>query len=177
MRPPYPAFLVLVLAACAPNEQVEPVREPFIALQRDFADYATWQSWSLPDTGLRSGHGSLPPSWLYVKGTRDVPVEEPLPVGTMIVRAQEIGEPTEWVIHGMVKRGGGYNGGGAVGWEWFDLRLATDGTPVIAWRGEGDAADPGTYGPTIDGTPLGCNDCHATLPSNDYVFTRGLISP
>lgn len=152
------------------------VREPFIVFQRDFAPFRSWDVYVLPDTGLRSGHGSLSPSYMYVTGTRDTPFDAPLPVGTIIVRTRELGPPEEWTVHAMVKRGGGYNEEGAVGWEWFDLRLDAEGTPIIVWRGEGDASDPGTYGPDVDGSPLGCNDCHARLPSNDFVFTRGLIS-
>jgi hypothetical protein len=154
----------------------EEVREPFIAFQRDFSEFMTWEMHELPDTGVRSGHGSLPPSFMYVTGARAAAFGDPLPVGTMIVRTRENGHPTEWTVHAMVKRGGGYNTGGATGWEWFDLRLDDRGAPFIVWRGEGDAADPGTYGPDVDGTPLACNDCHAFVPSNDFVFTRSLIS-
>jgi hypothetical protein len=176
-----PLTLALAIQACAieldrDGRAPGAVAEPYIAVGRDFEDFMTWDVYEIPDTGLRSGHGSLPPSFLYLRGVRDVPFGEPLPVGTTIVRTRELGTPTEWTVHAMVKRGGGYNPDGATGWEWFDLALDPSGRPFITWRGAGDAADPGSYGPDVDGHPIGCNDCHALLPGNDFVFTRGLIS-
>ena len=173
--------LAVALSGCAlgldrDGDAPAAVSEPYIAVGRDFDDFMTWDVYEIPDTGLRSGHGSLPPSFMYVKGARDVPFHDPLPVGTAIVRTRELGAPGEWTVHAMVKRGGGYNPDGALGWEWFDLVLDASGRPFITWRGQGDAADPGSYGPDVDGHPIGCNDCHALLPGNDYVFTRGLIS-
>ncbi len=35
----------------------------------------------------------------------------------------------------MVKRGGGFNAEGAVGWEWFELTERDDESVAIKWRG------------------------------------------
>jgi len=160
----------------AVEEPAEPVEAPFVATEDDFAGFSEWPTWELPDTGLRSGHRPGV-GHLHVRRTDPVPFAEPLPVGTILVKTVEDGEPADWEIHAMVKRGGDYNVEGSHGWEWLDLRIGPDGAPRVFWRGPGTPANPGTYGPDTTGRPLGCNDCHAAVPNNDYVFLRGLISP
>ena len=82
-----------------------------------------------------------------------------------MVKTVENGPPDLWKIHARVKRGGGFNTAGALGWEWFDLRVTIDDSVVIMWRG---AEPPKNHGyeslpglgvtMTMDGN---CNTCHA----------------
>jgi hypothetical protein len=44
------------------------------------------------------------------------------PVCTIILKETEEADPTQRTVFAMVKLGGGYNGEGAVGWEWFSHR-------------------------------------------------------
>jgi hypothetical protein len=92
----------------------------------------------------------------------------------MIIKTLERGPESEWEVHAMVKRGGGYNLDGALGWEWFDLAIDPEAGPFIVWRGEGSAADPGGY---VTVEAMGCNGCHSTVASTDYVFTRAVFTP
>lgn len=166
---------LLLLLACSPEPPAETVRDPFIAMQSDFADLFEWPRWQVPDIGSTHGHQRGEPSYIYVKG--EIPEwGEPLALGTIIAKTVERGEPGEWEIHAMVKRGGGFNAGGCVEWEWFDLRLNENRVPVVIWRGEGNEANPGGYGRRLDGTPIGCNDCHAQVPHTDYTFARALFT-
>ncbi len=163
------------LSACAESAADGPVATavPFIAMQSDFESFRTWRRWELPDIGLEHGHARGGPSHLYVN-SEPTPWGQPLPVGTILLKTVE--RPAEWELHAMVKRGGDFNAGGAVGWEYVDLRLTDSGSPAIVWRGEGNAADPGGYGRLLDGTPIGCNDCHAQMRAADYAFSRSMFS-
>ena len=49
------------------------------------------------------------------------------PVGSILVKTVENGEPPDWTIHAMVKRGGRFNREGAIGWEYFELAFEDDG--------------------------------------------------
>lgn len=149
-----------------------PLPEPFLAMERDFADFRTWPRWEIPDIGMVSGHEPGEPRYVYVRGV--VPkAGRRFAVGTILVKSLERGPPERWELHAMVKRGGGYNAGGAEGWEWFDLAWR-GGRPVVTWRGLGTEEDHGGYGPNADdGTPIGCNGCHALVASTDHVFTAG----
>lgn len=169
-------LLVLVCACGSDTPQQPTVRDPFIAMQSDFADMFEWPRWQVPDIGSTHGHRRGEPSFIYVQG--EIPAwGEPMPIGTIIAKTVEVGEPTEWEVHAMVKRGGDFNEDGCAQWEWLDLRLNADRVPVITWRGEGNSANPGGYGRRLDGTPIGCNDCHAQVPHTDYTFARALYSP
>jgi hypothetical protein len=142
-----------------------PAPASFIALERDFQDFDRWPA---IDLGLKaaniadvhnSGHriaylGCLPP-----------PGSASFPVGMKIVKVGEADNPpNERQIFAMVKRGGGYNEGGAQGWEWFELKQSNLGPVVLVWRGTGPPAGE-NY--TDQGTT--CNDCHAASKGNDYV--------
>ena len=80
-------------------------------------------------------------------------------------------------IHAMAKRGADYNTEGAFGWEWFELVLADDGTPVILWRGaeppvgEQYGQLPGMSTDTATTVTGDCNTCHGAAASNDYVHS------
>jgi len=145
-------------------------------MQADFTDVLSWRRWELPNIGQSAeGHQRGGPSWLYLN--RGAPAyDEPMKPGTVLVKVVELGDgPEDWELHAMVKRGGEFNERGATGWEYFDL-VVQDDVPVITWRGEGNAANPGGYGRALGGAAIGCNDCHALVGAGDYAFSRALFS-
>jgi hypothetical protein len=140
----------------------------FIAFSDDFADFQTWTSFYL---------GEVPPTINEIAGPRTIYVNKlppkgskTFPVGTMIVKAIQVGAPTEWQIFAMAKRGGGFNEMGAAGWEWFELSLKL-GPVNVVWRGSAPPSGMG-YGPGIGGV---CNDCHGAAKTNDYVQSPPLM--
>lgn len=151
--------------SCAEYEpRTLPTREPFIALERDFQDYQRWPEVDLAHRpAVSDAHASedarewvshLPP-----------PGSKTFPVGTIFVKTVKSSHASVRDIFAMVKRGGGYNQRGALGWEWFELRQREDDTLGIVWRG----VNPPT-GEGYSGDPLGgCNGCHQMAVKNDYV--------
>jgi hypothetical protein len=101
------------------------------------------------------------------------------PVGTHIMRVMGSGsDPSQWSAHGMLKVGGDFNTGGAVGWEFYGLALSLDAHGELVsrtmWRGTGPPDGNGYV--AADGGPiLGCNHCHGATPSNDSVFGDELL--
>lgn len=92
------------------------------------------------------------------------------PVGTIIVKETEESDVTQRTVFAMVKRGGGFNSGGANGWEWFSLLDDTDGSVTLLWRGV--VAPPGqTYANQAIGD---CNGCHVQAAANDSVWDSAL---
>ena len=140
----------------------------FIAFSEDFADFQSWTSFYL---------GDLPPTINEIPGPRTVYIKQlppkgsqSFPVGTMIVKAIQVGDPVDWQIFAMVKRGGGFNDVGAVGWEWFELSLKLGALNVV-WRGNAPPNGMG-YGGGIGGGV--CNTCHASATANDFVQSAPL---
>lgn len=158
--------LALAVAAC--GRDAKPAtgdsNATFVAFPATFQDFRTWTSFHSDGP---ADDGTFPAS---VLGPRTQYINKPpphgataFPVGTVIVEARE---NAEHLILAGVKRGGHYNGGGAIDWEWFALAEdAATGAVSIQWRGLAPPA--GNYG----GVPgVGCNDCHASCGgSNDYV--------
>ena len=144
--------------------------EVFIALQRDFADFLDWQAFEVDAVEHAGAQGKVV-TYLNHLPPRDA---DAFPVGTMLVKTVEVGKPTTWTVHAMVKRGGTFNEQGAFGWEYFDLAINGDGVPVILWRGEEPPADGGyTVAPGVeaDGSmESDCNGCHGAERSNDHVL-------
>ena len=93
------------------------------------------------------------------------------PVGTIIVKETEEADITQRIVFAMVKRGDGYNSGGANGWEWFSLQNDADGCTVeILWRGP-----LAPIGETYANQAIGdCNGCHGLASANDYVWDDAL---
>lgn len=175
------AFFLLVAAGCraAPSGRKLPVREPFIALERDFQGF---ESWIKVDLSHRPAIGST-----HIEGEAHeyvnqlpVPGAKVFPTGTIIVKTVKVpiaragtapGSAQERTdVFAMVKRGAGYNGAGTPGWEWFELRRREDESLGIVWRGINPPSGEG-YG----GDPLGgCNSCHQMAIKNDYVHASAL---
>lgn len=132
----------------------------FIALTDHFRDFRSWPRVAVGEDVL-SAHPEGP-RFVYASQSPP-PAGEPYPVGAILVHSIEQSEdPASWELFAMVKRGGGYNPEGAVGWEFFRLGFSTRGVPVILSRGltptEGTPYGGGV-GPTAQGS--GCNRCHA----------------
>jgi hypothetical protein len=142
----------------------------FIAYASSFTGFQAWST--APATAPRGAsdglHGVGP---LQVYWNQSPPHgATSFPVGTIILKETEEADPTQRTVFAMVKDGGGENGQGAVGWEWFSLEDNGDGTVDILWQGV--AAPPGqTYANQAIGD---CNGCHMQVASNDYVWDSAL---
>ena len=150
--------------------------ETFIALQRDFQAFRSWEKVMVAEAAVVGGH---PAGARFAYLNRPpTPGEGAFPVGTIVVKTVENGTPDLWKIHARVKRGGGFNSDGARGWEWFDLRVTVDDSVIIMWRG---AQPPRNHGyeslpglgvtMTMDGN---CNTCHASAPDTDFILSPPL---
>ena len=151
--------VVLTLAACATEEPAQ-TGDSFLAFSSSFTEFRTWTSFH-SDGPLDDG--TADPETL---GARMLYINEPppagatdYPVGTIIVEARETGAMS---LFAKVKRGGGYNRGGARDWEWFEL---VENPVTIVWRGLGPP-----NGESYGGDPNACNTCHKTCGTgHDFV--------
>ncbi len=154
--------------------------ECYLAFASDFQDYKSWQSYPLtapfdmtfPDGGPNNVHASGPRT-VYINKCPPPGATE-FPVGTIIVKKINLVSQAEPAVFAQVKHGCGYNKGGAVGWEWFDLLTedngGTPGQVTILWNGLTPPASQ-SYG----GDPTECNVCHAALGAdNDSIITSAL---
>ena len=173
-----------VVLSCAAVGCDEPANEgappdTFIALGRDFEGFRDWHRFAVAGEAIPEGAAPGPP-FVYA---RDLPPAGTarFPVGSMFVKTIESGGPTEWTIHAMAKRDGAFNPTGAVGWEYFELKITATDQIAILWRGEGPPSGHG-YGALgrdsggVDGglPPLVCNDCHSAAWTNDGILTPEL---
>jgi len=141
----------------------------FVAYPENFAGYHAWSNAPAvaPDDAGDGLHGVGP---LRIYWNQSPPHgSKSFPVGTIIVKETEDVDVTQRTVFAMVKRSGSFNSGGAVGWEWFELRDNADGDVAILWR---DVPPPGlTYGDQ----PIGdCDGCHEIAARNDYVWDSAL---
>ena len=160
--------MLLLLLACLDHQPLPDEGEVYVAMQSDFAGFASWLAYDLDraDTGHPSGPGTV-----YLNAAPPAGADQ-FPVGTRLVKAIDGAD-----LHAMAKRGGDFNPDGG-GWEWFELVL--DGAdPVIRWRGaappsgEAYGALPGVTDDSA--APLGdCNTCHGMVADHDFVHTVGL---
>jgi len=164
--------------------------EQFVAFASDFAGYHDWASApatpapglpavpgdgvsvadaSAGDAGAADGgvhHRPLTVYWNHAPSSGSAT----FPVGTIIVKETDEGDPTQRQVFAMVKRGANFNASGAVGWEWFELANTTAETVIIKWHGYGPTGTTDTYG----GNPHVCNDCHGLARPNDYVWSSAV---
>jgi hypothetical protein len=152
-----------VLGACGGGADAP---DTFLAFSSTFAAFRSWPAFHSDGP---ADDGTFPvdvlgPRTQYLSAVPPHGATE-FPVGTMIVEARESGAQK---IFAAVKRGGGFNAGGATDWEWFEL----SGPPVaIVWRGVGPPIGD-TYGGDPDG---GCNACHARCgAANDFICSPRL---
>ena len=164
-------------AVAEPPDAPDAGPSPFVAFSRDFEDFRTWEQ--IPVEGAMRPIGAGPgPTSIYVNA-RPLPGARRWPVGTILVKSIEGGDPSEWVIHAMVKRGVPYNRDGTIGWEFFELAFAPgQDRPHVVWRGPGP---PSGHGYAVSGRDAGpdpvalvCNDCHAAAWQSDGALTPAL---
>jgi len=140
---------------------------------KDFHSWASTPGVGPPDAAadllaaVDGGAHSMGPMTAYINA-RPPPGSTSFPVGTIIVKEVNVGELTTRKIFAMQKRGGGFDPGGAVDWEWFELQNIDADNVRIVWRGNGPP-----NGETYGGNPATCNDCHAGAKTNDFVWTMG----
>jgi hypothetical protein len=163
-----------MLIACGGDE----APTEHVATEADFVGFDTWERF---DRGHRGFLPSHPDGATYVYRNRPPPPGATHhPVGTIVVRVTMAGPESDWEVHAMVRRGGGFNAAGAAGWEYFDLRLEHTGeqlTPRIRWRGEGPGDSEDGYAHGAEGIALGCNHCHAAVARHDGLIGDELALP
>jgi len=165
------ALLLAVSATgCGPASPTPDAGEAaFIALERDFTGYQSWQKFDL---------GDQPADTVHLAGVRTVYLNRApphgataFPTGTLLVKelTPDVDGGTPQVF-AMAKRGGDYNAEGAVGWEWFELAPGVS-PPVFLWRGVTPPAGM-SYGSVPGGA---CNMCHTYASQNDWVLGQPLL--
>ena len=160
------AIAAFGIAACGSGAAASDATDSFLAFSSTFAPFRTWTSMHSdgpPDDGTFTPD-VLGPRTQYINQLPPSGATE-FPIGTVIV---EVRESQAMKIFAAVKRGAGFNAGGAAGWEWFELQ---EPPVVIVWRGVGPPAGD-TYGGNPNG---GCNACHAACGSrNDFICSPKL---
>jgi hypothetical protein len=159
----------------------------FIARQIDFKNFRQWNKYKVyaaVDAGepVDAGAGDAGPTDPNVVGAHAAgdryayinklppPGSAAFPTGTIILKVTEGPDGKELPrLHAMVKRNGGFNADGAVGWEWMELVLGPDQPPVILWRDTHPPTEDGYQDPMGGGLTGDCNACHAVAKDNDYV--------
>jgi hypothetical protein len=140
----------------------------YLAFASNFAGYEDWDhAASIGAEGAPVGVHDLGPMTVYWNQLPPAGASE-FEVGTIIVK-QTDPSAVALQVFAMVKRGGGYNSGGARDWEFFELLPAAVAAPVILWRGVGPP-DGESYG----GDPNTCNTCHSQAAAHDYVWSTVL---
>ncbi len=140
----------------------------FIAFERDFQGFRAWEGGSFVELPARGQTHYAGDQRYFIRGPERKGRE--FPVGTIIVKQARLEARPEGQLFAMVKRGGGFNAHGAVGWEWFELVERGDKTVAIKWRGV-SAPSGESYGNDPHGT---CNVCHAEAKANDFVKSPAL---
>lgn len=156
--------VLAVLAACGTEDSGQS-GDSFLAFASSFDGFRDWPSFHSDgpvDDGTVDPE-SLGARTLYIN---EVPAAGTLeyPVGTIIIEARETGMMS---LFAKVKRGGGYNRGGAKDWEWFEI---VEDPTTIVWRGLGPP-----NGESYGGDPNACNSCHETCGAgHDFVCAAQL---
>lgn len=134
----------------------------FIALDKDFQNYPSWQSYTFDGGAVDSSHPA---------GPRTVFINQlPAAGSTSFDKGTIIVKVLDFTTFAMAKRGENYNASGAAGWEWFELfKEPSTGAVSIVWRGTGPPA-----GEKYGKTGATCNQCHAGHTTNDSVMSPPL---
>lgn len=150
----------LVAMACGPGgAPTDAGSGSFIAFAADFEGFEAWDSSTLSEPGPDPVHTAYPRT-VFINAMPPPGATE-FPKGTVIVKKMPFN------TFAMVKRGGGYNAAGALGWEWFEL--VEGGAVAIKWRGLGPP-----IGEVYGKSGQTCNQCHAGAQANDFVLTPAL---
>jgi hypothetical protein len=161
------ALVAAALPACGGSAgPAEETGAGFIAQGSSFAGFQQWPRFEISGELPGSPHVGLQRT-VYVNQLPPAGASE-FPVGTIVLKTASGSDE----IHAMVKRGPEYNVMGARGWEWFELKFASNGELAIAWRGITPPAGVcKTYGGIAGGA---CNVCHQVAAGNDFVQTPAL---
>ena len=144
--------------------------DAFMAFTGTFATFRSWPSAPSTADGAPVTPHTTGPMTVFIN-QRPKSGSHEFPVGTIIVKETDGGDPTARTVFAMVKRGGGFNADGARDWEWFELQnLANDGGVRILWRGVAPPAGEVYPGSTSGG----CNGCHGEASTNDFVWSSAL---
>jgi hypothetical protein len=140
----------------------------FVAYTSDFDGYRGWSHFTVFDDGGAGGAVHVATTFVEYRNNPDAAADPAFPLGTIIVKEAPTGDPDTRQAFAMVKRGGGFNASGAIGWDWFELQNVDDAGDVqIVWRG----VEP-PMGEIYSGNVSGdCNDCHQHAPHDD-VFAQ-----
>lgn len=156
-----------LLASCAASP--EPSGDVFVAFASSFDPFHGWKSIAaVPPPNAPTSTVHTAGSWTAYINAVPPKGSTQFPVGTIIVKETMEPDPAMRTTFAMVKRGGGYDAQGAIGWEWFELTNLASGGVRIVWRGVGPPA-----GEKYGGDPNGCNGCHGSAKANDYVWSQG----
>ena len=111
----------------------------FIALERDFQSFLSWSRTQVGDAEVVGGHAAGP-RFAYVSTP---PVDGKFPVGAMIAKTVEVGDPSTWSIHaqGQARRRLQSVGRDRLGMVRAAHRRGNDVT--ILWRGAQPPKDHG----------------------------------
>ncbi|PZR09361.1 MAG: hypothetical protein DI536_22535 [Archangium gephyra] len=155
----YAAALLVcfIVAGCGPEPEPPPPAG-FIALERDFIGYDTWEVKAFEGEFVDEAHTAGPRKVFLNKRAPSGSTE--WPVGTIFVKE------LDFTTFAMVKRGNGYNENGAKGWEWFELTRDANDVSRIKWRGLGPP-----LGENYSKSGQTCNACHGGAVANDSVLT------
>jgi hypothetical protein len=176
--------LALVLlagaAACAQGHAAPDAGASFVALDHDFAGYSSWYQLVLPHQALADVTEPMGPRVGFLNRRPPSGASE-YPIGTIIVKEiHDQPDPNRWPRFAMAKRALDFNASGAVGWEFFLLRIDAQGNPYITSRGlsphddgfdgSGDSYRPG-------GAAGGCNLCHGqpVYAAHDHIISDPLF--
>jgi hypothetical protein len=171
--------LLVGAAACSEGNHGADAGVTFIALERDFTGYQSWLSMSLPHQELADITEPMGPRFGFLNRRPPAGASE-YPVGTIIVKEiRDQADPLTWPRFAMAKRALDYNSGGAVGWEFFLLRIDANGAPYITSRGLApnvDGFDGGGDSYTPGGAAGGCNICHGeqAFAGHDHIISQPL---
>ena len=166
------AALIAAIGVGCSSGGTEPTSETtFLATSASFSDFCSWsQAPATTEADASDGLHGLGPLTVYWNHAPPHGATA-FPVGTIIVKANDATDPTQRTIFAMVKRGGGFNSSGAVGWDWYSLQQTTAACDVelVLWSGP---TPPN--GETYANQPVGdCNGCHVQA-GNDGVWDSAL---
>jgi hypothetical protein len=138
----------------------------FVAFDATFDGFRSWTSYAYdaPTEGDAGVHIAGPRTEYILAAPPHGSAS--FPVGTVIVKEVGANDPLVHHIFAMVKRGCGYNAGGAAGWEWMEIQEQAPGSKIL-WRGSAPPA-----GESYAGAAGGCNECHTACSDNDDVCSQ-----
>jgi hypothetical protein len=146
----------------------------FTPLLPDFIPFRSWSRVQVGDALIAGGHAAGP-RFCYVNQPAS---NGSYPIGTIIVKTVETGDPNTWTIHARAKQGGGVNPQGALDWYWYELLIFTSGDMAILWSGtappvaHGYEALPGVG--ATSSTETACNTCHTGPRDSDSILAAPL---